>query len=116
MLHVAVPDMRARTLLEDLRATDPLAREIVDRVDRGAYGTRGRRNAAMEASGDEDRGSGQGQGQKGGAASSSKSGAGSGAGKVGGWMGGPPASVQGRGRMVGLGQEMQEMGGLANAQ
>ena len=44
------PDERARSLLEDLRENDPLAREIVDRVDRGAYGTKGRKANAMQAS------------------------------------------------------------------
>lgn len=37
------PDDRARSLIEDLRNNDPLAREIVERVDCGAYGTKGRR-------------------------------------------------------------------------
>lgn len=96
--------MRARTLLEDLRTSDPLAREIVDRVDRGAYGTKGRRGASvltnsMEITSGDDEIETAGKGK--GKSSNSTS--------------GPPPSVQGRGRMVGLGQEM-EMGGLSTAQ
>ena len=33
-------------MLEDLRNMDPLAREIIERVDRGAYGTQGRRGSS----------------------------------------------------------------------
>ena len=140
-------DERARSLIEDLRASDPLAREIVDRVDRGAYGTRGRRNLA-------DAVSGGGGIVTGGTASGSGSGEDSTKRPNGKTpsslpssastthpsstpsstpnpssvppsnlslsnlstltMGAPPPSIQGRGRMVGLGQEI-EMGGLINA-
>lgn len=97
-------DTRAASLLADLRASDPLAREIIDRVDRGAYGVRGRRGSAGNGGDkdDEDEGKeGKREGGKGGTTNV--------------YAAGPPPSVQGRGRMVGLGQEM-EMGGLINTQ
>jgi hypothetical protein len=87
-------DPRAASLLADLRASDPLAREIIDRVDRGAYGVRGRRG--QSGNGDKEE-KDEGEAVK----------------NV--YTAGPPPSVQGRGRMVGLGQEM-EMGGLINTQ
>ena len=99
-------DPRAASLLADLRASDPLAREIIDRVDKGAYGVRGRRgtgSAGQEKV--EEREESEGGG---------KAGSGSG-GTTNVYAAGPPPSVQGRGRMVGLGQEM-EMGGLINTQ
>ena len=99
------PDMRARSLLEDLRTADPLAREIVDRVDRGAYGTKGRRGASIGNNNAMEFGSGDEEGETGGKGKSKASGSSS----------GPPPNVQGRGRMVELGQEM-EMGGLSTAQ
>lgn len=103
ILRIVPSDMRARSLLEDLRTTDPLAREIVDRVDRGAYGTKGRRGASignnvMEIGSDDE------------VEPTSK-----GKGKTSNNSSGPPPNVQGRGRMVELGQEM-EMGGLSTAQ
>ncbi|TDL20640.1 hypothetical protein BD410DRAFT_362130 [Rickenella mellea] len=73
-LAFAETDERAKTLLEDLQSCDELAREIIDRVDRGVYGVRGRRGGGSASSGDSN---------------------------------GPPASVQGRGRMVVLGQDME---------
>ena len=82
----------------------------MERVDRGAYGTKGRKANAQakpdpktkarspsKTSGDEN---------------SSRD---SSATLKEGIMGAPPPSVQGRGRMVGLGQEM-EMSSLATAQ
>ncbi|EJD05321.1 uncharacterized protein FOMMEDRAFT_131881 [Fomitiporia mediterranea MF3/22] len=107
---VSVPDERARSLLEDLRNNDPLAREIVDRVDRGAYGTKGRKaqiqttsvnvdakhSSRPTAGSSDERSSGSAGTVKDSRVSGSASG-----------MSGPPASVQGRGRMVGLGQEME---------
>ncbi|KLO15521.1 hypothetical protein SCHPADRAFT_259949 [Schizopora paradoxa] len=98
------PDMRARSLLEDLRTADPLAREIVDRVDRGAYGTKGRRGASIGNNNAMEIGSGDEEGET----------SGKGKGKSSGSSSGPPPNVQGRGRMVELGQEM-EMGGLSTA-
>lgn len=91
---------------------DPLAREIIERVDRGAYGTQGRRGGspfvstkvpfrAGSGSGDERSPTSPGvarEGEKG------KSGS-----------AGPPPSVHGRGRMVSLGQEI-ESSSLASAQ
>ena len=106
----ASSDSRAGSLLEDLRSTDPLAREIIDRVDRGAYGTRGRRNGGVAG----DTGSADETPPTLSASGKSKVKGGSNVGP-GTTAGGPPPSVQGRGRMVGLGQEM-EMGGLATAQ
>ncbi|KAL5497945.1 LCB2 [Sanghuangporus vaninii] len=108
-----VPDERARSLLEDLRNNDPLAREIIDRVDRGAYGTKGRKNnvglaldskrssARPESGSGDEKSSGSGGTVKGNRNSIATS------------ASGPPASIQGRGRMVGLGQEMG-MGGVAS--
>lgn len=106
------PDERARSLLEDLRNMDPLAREIIERVDRGAYGTQGRRGGspfvsaksttrASTGSGDEKSPTSPGtvrEGEKGKAGTT-----------------GPPPSLHGRGRMVSLGQEI-ESGSLASAQ
>lgn len=99
-------------LLEDLRNLDPLAREIIERVDRGAYGTQGRRGSspfvttksatrASSGSGDEKSPTspdGLREGEKGKAGST-----------------GPPPNVHGRGRMVSLGQEI-ENSSLASAQ
>ncbi|EPQ51953.1 hypothetical protein GLOTRDRAFT_65551 [Gloeophyllum trabeum ATCC 11539] len=43
-------DSRARTLLDDL-SSDPLAKEIINRVDNSPYGTKGRRRGADPAAG-----------------------------------------------------------------
>ncbi|KAI5120399.1 hypothetical protein M0805_000178 [Coniferiporia weirii] len=111
------PDERARSLLDDLRNFDPLAREIVERVDRGAYGTLGRKSNPSHVTPKNPAGTGSGT------SGDEKSGGSGGTsknveknlsnGKAAG-MGDPPPSIQGRGRMVELGQEM-EMGGLSSA-
>ncbi|KAL5478360.1 hypothetical protein ACEPAI_2544 [Sanghuangporus weigelae] len=108
-----VPDERARSLLEDLRNNDPLAREIIDRVDRGAYGTKGRSNNVCLAS-DSKRSSVRPESGSGDEKSSGSGGTVKGnRNSVATSASGPPASIQGRGRMVGLGQEMG-MGGVAS--
>ena len=107
------PDERARSLLQDLRENDPQAREIVERVDRGAYGTKGRKASATQVKSDSKTKARSpsktgGDEQSSNSSSTIKDGSGS-------MMGGPPPSIQGRGRMVGLGQEM-EANSLATAQ
>lgn len=93
--------------MEDLRNNDPLAREIIERVDRGAYGTKGRKNNANVIP-DAKRSSAR---PESGSSDEKSSGSGgtvkdSGRNSVTPAASGPPPSVQGRGRMVGLGQEM----------
>ncbi|KAH8112249.1 fungal-specific transcription factor domain-containing protein [Phellopilus nigrolimitatus] len=111
------PDERSRSLLEDLRNNDPLAREIVDRVDRGAYGTKGRRNNASFANINDITRAGSGTSgdeRSAESAGTAKEGHKSVVGETSIGLGVAPPSVQGRGRMVGLGQEM-EMNGLLSS-
>ena len=114
-----MPDERARSLLEDLRNNDPLAREIVDRVDRGAYGTKGRKANVVSTNADAKTplrgGSGSGDERSSGSAGTAKEGGKTSVTGSTSKVAGPPASIQGRGRMVGLGQEM-ESSALSNAQ